>query len=132
MVEELPRSSESQEDDEIVEDLPACCRPAVQPETSAASSSEALDEKEGQKRAGGCCGRCRGSSTPSLTKAKADWDGSEKTVRAGLDVRTGGLGVVVCGPKGMIADVRNAVAAVPVSQAVKIGGIELHSETFGI
>lgn len=109
-------SSSSTSGDEITE-LPPCCRPAP--------SDEGKEEEEKAKK--GCCGGCRGGAT----RGEA-WDASEKTLRGGLDVRRGGLAVVACGPTRMLADVKNAVAGLPIAKIVRIGGVEVHCESFGI
>jgi len=53
-------------------------------------------------------------------------------VRLGGKESAKGCAVVVCGPPGLVADVRHAVAAVKENDRIACGGIELHEEFFAL
>lgn len=96
---------------------------------------------------GGCC-----AATGSGCCSGGVEGASEKVPTGPLRIRTGGLGVVVCGPGEMIVsccvlsvladyrrltfqnqgELRNAVARVPLAKQARIGGIDLHSEHFAL
>ncbi|GEM10411.1 ferric reductase transmembrane component [Rhodotorula toruloides] len=75
---------------------------------------------------GGCC-------TGTLEESKdADEDEKDRVAGRPLRIRTGGLGVVVCGPGHMVAELRNAVATIPLAKQVRIGGVEMHVEQYSV
>ena len=44
----------------------------------------------------------------------------------------GGVGVSAAGPNSLIRDVKNAVATFALTAGTKLGGVELHTESFAI
>lgn len=119
---------------------PACC-----------SSKPRMGTEVGKAPAcgGGCCASSGGGC------CSGGVEGAGEPREAGpLRVRTGGMAVVVCGPGNMIvggargptlelgnadmhssisqAEMRNAVARVPIAKQARVGGIDLHSEHFSL
>ncbi|BGP18698.1 hypothetical protein JCM10213_006261 [Rhodosporidiobolus nylandii] len=103
----------------------SCCAPA--------SSSAAV-----KPSCGGCCsataggGCCTGATDGPADALDADEDERDRVEGRRLRIRRGGLGVVVCGPGNMVAEARNAVAAIPLAKQVRIGGVEGHVEHYSL
>ncbi|EGU11632.1 putative Ferric reductase transmembrane component [Rhodotorula toruloides ATCC 204091] len=103
---------------------PSCCAPSSSRPSQPPTSS-----------CGGCCSRTTGGGCCTGTREGAkDADEDEKDRVAGrpLRIRTGGLGVVVCGPGHMVAELRNAVATIPLAKQVRIGGVGMHVEQYSV
>ncbi|GAA5897312.1 ferric reductase family protein [Sporobolomyces salmoneus] len=105
-----------------------CCRPK-----STVGGQEI--EVEEKKKSGGCCssseskearGCCSTRYPPSVTQ------NSVREAPTPLKVRNGGWSIVVCGPSRMTGELRNAVARIPIAKQVRVGGIDLHVEQYGI
>ncbi|GAA5940446.1 hypothetical protein JCM1841_003053 [Sporobolomyces salmonicolor] len=102
---------------------PSCCTPA--PLSSGVEASS-----RAPACGGGCCaGTGSGCCSGGVVQVGAQEKEAEGEV---LRVRTGGLGVAVCGPRGMVAELRNAVASIPLAKQVRIGGVEMHVEHFDV
>ncbi|TNY17662.1 putative ferric reductase transmembrane component [Rhodotorula diobovata] len=104
----------------------SCCGPSSSGPAPAAPSC------------GGCCARttgggcCTGATEGSPSGTDADADERDRRAGKPLRVRTGGLGVVVCGPGNMVAELCNAVAAIPVAKQVRVGGVSVHVEQYSV
>jgi ferredoxin-NADP reductase len=53
-------------------------------------------------------------------------------VRVGGKESANGCGVVVCGPAGLVTDVRHVVSSVKEDDRIACGGLELHEEFFAV
>ncbi|ORY89065.1 ferric reductase like transmembrane component-domain-containing protein [Leucosporidium creatinivorum] len=117
-------STTSTQDDDILEldppstSTPACC---------SSKPGKGVEAEKAPACGGGCCagtgGACCSGGVEGVREPK-----EEGPVR----VRTAGMAVVVCGPGNMIAEMRNAVARVPIAKQARVGGIDLHSEYFSL
>ncbi|KAK4705430.1 hypothetical protein P7C70_g764, partial [Phenoliferia sp. Uapishka_3] len=122
-----PSPPDSDEEDEITVLPPSplaptggasCCKP------KAGAGSEV--ERKPQCGGGCCAGTGAGCCSGGVEGV------GEKRETGPLKIRTDGLAVTVCGPGGMIAEMRNAVARVPMAKQARIGGITLHAEHFSV
>ncbi|GAA5909913.1 hypothetical protein JCM5296_007438 [Sporobolomyces johnsonii] len=104
--------------------LPSCCTPAP--------LSAGVEASFRAPACGGGC--CAGTGSGCCSGGVVNVGAKENEAEEGgiLRVRTGGLGVVVCGPGGMVAELRNAVASIPLAKQVRIGGVEMHVEHFDV
>ncbi|KAJ8293178.1 Ferric/cupric reductase transmembrane component 7 [Rhodotorula toruloides] len=103
---------------------PSCCAPSSSRPSQPSASS-----------CGGCCSRTTGGGccTGTLEGSKdADEDDKDRVAGRPLRIRTGGLGVIVCGPGHMVAELQNAVATIPLAKQVRIGGVEMHVEQYSV
>ncbi|KPV73505.1 uncharacterized protein RHOBADRAFT_54724 [Rhodotorula graminis WP1] len=119
--------------DEIVE-LPSavpssCCGP---------SSSTSFPPARAPPSCGCCCARttgggcCTGVTEGPASAADVDADERDRVEGRPLRVRTGGMGFVVCGPGNMVAELRNAVATIPLAKQARVGGITVHVEQYSV
>ncbi|KAL8283647.1 hypothetical protein RQP46_005442 [Phenoliferia psychrophenolica] len=136
------------EKDDSIDELPAlaksCCKPKPTPSSDDSDEISVLPDSAGPS----CCAPKREEGS-SVVKPSACGGGccagtgsgccgggvegaDEKRETGPLKIRTDGLMVTVCGPGGMIAEMRNAVAGVPVAKQTRIGGISLHAEHFSV
>ncbi|GAA6011233.1 hypothetical protein JCM11491_006768 [Sporobolomyces phaffii] len=106
-----------------------CARPQ-----SSTEKAGSVGEEKPQK---GCCSTavgsqqqkgCCGSRYPPPTTT----GGGVTEAPTPLRVRSGGMAVIVCGPRSMTGELRNAVAGIPIAHQVRIGGVDLHVEQFGL
>lgn len=44
----------------------------------------------------------------------------------------GGMAVIACGPEGIVAESRNAVATLGLADRVRLGGVDFHGECYAI
>lgn len=133
-----PPAEEEEEDDITVIPGPSsCCSPR---------RGEGSEKVVPAACGGGCCaGTGSGCCSGGVEGAE------EKEEEGPVRVRTGGLGVAVCGPGSMIvssffarcgteadgavcaqAELRNVLARVPLAKQARIGGIDLHEEHFSL
>ncbi len=64
-----------------------------------------------------------------VAEAVAD---TSAVARAGPNRIPQGCGMAVCGPTGLVTDIRRAVECVSESDRVAAGGVELHEEFFAL
>ncbi|GAA6028935.1 hypothetical protein JCM8097_001513 [Rhodosporidiobolus ruineniae] len=134
---------------DAITELPSAPLPSSSPpppKSCCASSPSAypppsLPDSGKKSACGNCCstttggpggGCCSGAVDGPADALDADDDERDRVEGRRLKVRRGGLGVVVCGPGGMVAELRNAVAAIPLAKQVRIGGVEVHVEHYSI
>jgi hypothetical protein len=81
------------------------------------------------------CGCSSGASAPkdvglaSLSTTETSYPPATAS-NAPAEIRTGGLVVVGCGPRGMLAELGNAISSAETRLKIKIGGIRYHAEGY--
>jgi NAD(P)H-flavin reductase len=138
-VKEITTSPSNEEPDACGPDGKCCCRTTIS-ETSISSPAQCC-----------CCTPAAGSSRTSTSSAKQRtkrallvhpsihiFSGRPKTkdiIRRSLEQARGESAVVVCGPQGLVGDVRRDVVELSDERAVHKGtgaqGVYLHTEGFG-
>ncbi|GAA5842101.1 hypothetical protein JCM9279_002787 [Rhodotorula babjevae] len=125
-------ASRAQDVDEIVE-----VRSAVPSSCCAPPSTASYPPARTSPSCGGCCARTTGGGCckgviEGTSAFEADADERDRVEGRPLRVRTGGMGFVACGPSNMVAELRNAVASIPLAKQVRVGGITVHVEQYSV
>ncbi|SCZ89200.1 BZ3500_MvSof-1268-A1-R1_Chr1-1g01024 [Microbotryum saponariae] len=71
----------------------------------------------------GCCGAGAGAGSAKV---------QTRVVEGAIKVRQGGYKMIVCGPASMIVETRQTLSRIPLAKQVKLGGIGLHIEAYGV
>ena len=66
-----------------------------------------------------------------LVHQALDADGIDAKERSGV-TPLGPLAVIACGPEALVAETRNAVAGLGISDRVRRGGVEFHGESYAL
>ncbi|GAA5968004.1 hypothetical protein JCM3765_005572 [Sporobolomyces pararoseus] len=99
---------------------------------SCSSGSGGNREKEEETKTG-CCSSKNDKQGGCCSTSYPPGGSDVREVPTPLRARAGsGMSVVVCGPRSMTGELRNAVASVPIAKQVRIGGIDLVVEHYSV
>ncbi|SCV71526.1 BQ2448_3114 [Microbotryum intermedium] len=103
----------------------SCCSPSTDAE-------DPEDEKKTNQGGGTCCSKSKGTERycgDGVGTVKVETRG---VVEGAVRVRKGSYKVIVCGPASMIVETRQILARIPLAKQIKLGGIGLHVEAYGV
>ncbi|KDE09481.1 hypothetical protein MVLG_00382 [Microbotryum lychnidis-dioicae p1A1 Lamole] len=96
-------------------------------------NGEMQEEKVVKRDQGSCCSNSNGS--PGCCGAGAGAGSAKvqtRVVEGPIKVRQGGYKIIVCGPASMIVETRQTLSRIPLAKQIKLGGIDLHVEAYGV
>ncbi|KAM0754611.1 hypothetical protein T439DRAFT_309389 [Meredithblackwellia eburnea MCA 4105] len=135
---DLGSYSEKDEDEDItvIPGPSSCCSPKAiivhnNPSSSSSTSNPGSTARQVKFEPAACGGGCCANTGARCCSGGVEGE-REQRPTGPVRVRNGGLAVAVCGPGHMVAEMRNAVARVPLAKQVRIGGISLHTEHFSV